>query len=156
MQKTPKMIQLIFITICLFSTKNIVQAQSAKPELIGKYINIDTLSENKDDVLILFKDNTFLNYGIFNNKEEKENYIWYTSGKWIATETKLLFKSIDPVPNSDQLIKSIKNSYRKRLDHLLIENYYEFVKLNYVDHPFTKKEGKLIDESKKISYIELK
>lgn len=134
---------------------NIAKSQNTAREVTLKmYKSRDTTALNKDAVLILFSNNTFINYGIYFNKGEQDWYVWYTAGRWINSKDKVLMRTYETIENQQQLITDIKNAFQVNKSHSLIEKYYEFVQLNYRDYIVIMDDDLVVDPTKNILYFE--
>ncbi|MGZ3862936.1 MAG: hypothetical protein ACXVPN_11035 [Bacteroidia bacterium] len=131
-----------------------LRAQWDKKEILRNYASSDTMQNNKEARLILYKDNSFINYSIYCNPKEREWYIWYTKGKWNGSSERITLNSEDPMPNSEQLILFIKNSFKHRKDYKLI-NHYEFVSIGYTDIVYNLITNKVVDPIRKVEYFEI-
>lgn len=133
-----------------------MNAQISNERVLKKYVIKDTL-EKKHAELILYENGTFLNFGLVNNKQERDWYIWFTYGNYLYLSGKLFLKSANETYDHDQkMLADIKHHYIYRPDYTFIKNYYEYVKEYYKDFPLTVSGENLIDETKEIIYIEKK
>lgn len=130
-------------------------AQKIHDNVYKKYILKDTTLINKDCVLLLYNDQTFLNFGLVNNKAENDAYVWYAAGKWNKSDSTIVFNPSYDKIEIETLKKEIKQYYKKRSDYRLIESYYEFVKEFYKERRFRLNNIELEDPKKLIKYIEL-
>lgn len=146
-----KIIFTIFLLIVSFWSFS----QISKENVLKKYILRDSITKN-DAVLVLYTNGTFINFGLVCNDQEKEWYIWLTSGNYLSLPYKILLKSTLEVDKMNPLLQSIKNHYKYRKDHVLIANDYEFQLETYKDYNLVLSNDKLTDNSKKIVYIETK
>lgn len=151
LQKINKAVYIL--TIILFNLNT--TAQINKSDVIKHFILIDSTLHNKDVHLLLFKDNTFLNYGIYDNKQENDTYVWYANGHYLMENGKILLESSKNDKSQEKVIKDIKHAYKWRKDHVLIESYLEFVIEKYKEYSLVIIKNKLYDEKKKYEYIEL-
>lgn len=114
----------------------------------------DTLTTNTNAVLIIYSNDTFINYGIHSNKEENDQYIWYTAGICLQANDKIYLKSFEPLENQEALIADIKNSYLTNRNYGLISRYFEFVQIHYKDFLIFRDEDLVIDNNKRVVYYE--
>lgn len=150
LQKINKAVYIL--TIILFNLN--ATGQINKSDVIKHFILLDSTLYNKDVHLLLFKDNTFLNYGIYDNKQENDNYVWYANGHYLMENGKILLESSKNDKKQEQFIKDIKYAYKWRKDHVLIESYLEFVVEKYREYSLVIIKNKLYDEKKRYEYIE--
>lgn len=150
LQKIDKAVYIL--TIILINLN--ATAQINKSDVIKHFILIDSTLHNKDVHLLLFRDNTFLNYGIYDNKQENDNYVWYANGHYLMENGKILLESSKNDKKQEQFIKDIKYAYKWRKDHVLIESYLEFVVEKYREYSLVIIKNKLYDEKKRYEYIE--
>lgn len=146
--------KMIIVSI-LFLLSICCHAQISKEGVVKKYQFKDTIGKN-DAVLVLYADETFVNFGIVCNEQEKEWYVWLTSGNYLALPGKILLKSTLEINQMNPLLNNIKNYYKYRADHALIANGYEYQLETYKDLPMMVDNEKLKDLSKKIEYKEVK
>lgn len=133
-----------------------INAQISNEGVLKKYIIKDTLEE-KHAELILYTNGTFLNFGLVNNKQERDWYIWFTYGNYLSVSDKLILKSANETYDMDQkMLANIKHHYIYREDYTFIKNYYEYVKEYYKDFPLMVSGNTLVDDTKEIIYIEKK
>ncbi|MGZ3901667.1 MAG: hypothetical protein ACXVDC_15175, partial [Bacteroidia bacterium] len=62
-------------------------------------------SKKKNGVLILFTDNTFINYG------EGESSCWYTSGRWLGNNQIFMCRTYNEIQDTVQLVNDIKKIF---------------------------------------------
>jgi hypothetical protein len=129
--------------------------QNQTAAIFKKYIVRDTSKFEKDAMLILYTNNTYLNFGIYSNQSENDSYIWYSCGTWQNTDNVLALKTKFDIFESDFLKKGIKFYYKRRKDYVLIDTYYEFVKELYKSKDLKIEKDDLIDTQKTISYLEI-
>lgn len=130
-------------------------SQISKEEVFKKYTLIDSISKN-DAILVLYKNGTFINFGLICNEKEKEWYIWLTSGNYLTLPDKFILNSTLEVDKMNPLLNNIKNHYKYRSDHALIVNGFEYQLETYKDLSLIMNNDKLKDFSKKIEYIGVK
>ena len=144
--------KIVTLSLVLFQSAFLF-SQNIKPAKSRIYKSA-TQGVNKEAVLILYNDNTFVNYGIYANDMEKDWYVWYTTGRCLNVADKILFKSNDTIRDAGTLIKAIKDSYLTLKEHILISTEYEFVELRYKDLQMFREDSLIIDGTKKITYLE--
>lgn len=131
-------------------------SQYNKMDIVKKYHVKDTTLINKDAYLVLYKNNVFVNYGMYNNKKELDWYIWYANGTYQLVNGNVVCQSDPNNSNKDVLIREIKNSYKRRADYILIESDYEFVYEKCNDKTFEMDGDKASDKIKELTYFEVK
>jgi hypothetical protein len=149
-----KSLKLYLIGISVVFVSAIGFSQDFGKEVYKKFGQTDSASLNSGAVLVLYKDNTFLNYGIFKDLVHQEVYVWYTYGNWKQESGGIVCQSV--LGKHDQnVVEAIKTAYRKRLDYRLIDTYYEFVNEKYSYYSFVLKEENVIDTNKNIEYRDI-
>lgn len=144
----------IILTVSFSLTTLGVYPQSSK-YVFKKYIQADSSAIHSAATLILYADSSFINFGILNDKENFDNYIWYTVGTWeINKEEQIICNSHFEKNSREQCIAFIKENYKKHRDHRMIENYYEFVEERFENLAFPALKNKVLDMSKKFVYAE--
>lgn len=144
----------LIICIGILLPINNCNAQINRTGIAKKYTIKDTTDE-KHAELILYQNGTFLNFGLVNNKKEKDWYIWFTSGVYLSSSDKLLLKSSpDSYENDQKTLKNIKDYYIWHHDHAFISNYYEYIKESLKDYPLIYSSNLLVDTEKQIEYVE--
>jgi hypothetical protein len=145
----------ISLTFILCTTIHLcIQGQIDEVNVQKKYVIKDSLNRN-DAVLILYTNGTFINFGLSKTETQKDLSIWYTVGSFLYYEDKVLFKSNPDEINSELILNKIKNYYNLHKDYYLIKNSHRYKREVYKDYPFTVKNNNLLDERKKIEYVEM-
>lgn len=126
-------------------------SQEKNDNIYRKYIQIDS-SNYKVSVLILYKDNTFINYGTFDDDYYNISNVWFASGKWSLKSSEISCQSISNNFSNIKLIEDIKNSYKYRFDYYLYDKKYKYIYENYSNYNFYLIKNKAIDFNKKIEY----
>ena len=137
--------------LCLFCLAG-VNAQSANKEVYKKYILKDSSGVNKSAIIIFYTDNTFLNFGIFDDKKALEIFVWYKEGRWSMNNNTISCSAPEKGKDTEQLKKQIKQYYKTRRDRVLIETYYEFVHEDFRDGQLSVTNEQASDSEKKIDY----
>jgi hypothetical protein len=133
-----------------------VNAQISNDGVFKKYIIKDTL-ESKHAVLILYSNGFFLNFGLADNKLEKGQHIWFTRGNYLIVPSKIFLRSITETLETDEkTLNSIKKYYDDCKDHAFVTTYHDYQKENYKDFSLQISDDCLIDELRKIIYVEKK
>ncbi len=123
-------------------------------EIYKKYAQEDTTGINRSAILVLYTDKTYLNFGIMNDRENMEMYVWYAYGDWTQKDSEILCKTHYTTVSQDKTIANIKFQYRFRPDYRLIDTYFEFAAERYTDYAMLLIKNKVVDLTKKIEYIE--
>jgi hypothetical protein len=142
--------------LMLLFTSGAMFSQDYDKEVHRKFIQLDSNGVNNDALLILYADNTYVNFGIMNDPIDKEMYIWYAYGQWTQKGTEVSCKTYYNAYNQQKTIDGIKFYYRFRPNYRLIDSYFEFVCERYVNNTFLVILDKAIDLSKKIEYTEVR
>lgn len=149
MKRHPRLI-IIALLLLVIAFKSPAQGRVFK-----RFVIKDTTGINKDAVLILYDNQSFINFGIINNKAENDAYVWYAAGKWNMTDSSLSLNPQYDLFDTEFLKKDIKAYYKKRSDYRLIESYYEFVKEFYKERRLQLLNVDLTDRKKLINYTEV-
>ena len=147
-----KKIAVAFLLVIL--VKENCYSQVINKEIYKKYRQADSTAVNSAGILVFYKDNTFINYGILKDLKNYEAYVWYTYGTWTLKNTEMVCKTYFETFNQKKIIDEIKANYKTRPDYRLIDSYYEFTYDRYMDYPFVIMKGKAFDNAKKIEYVE--
>lgn len=143
------------LTFILCTTIHLsVQGQIDEVNVQKKYVIKDTSNKN-DAVLILYTNGTFINFGLTKTEIQKDLSIWFTVGSFLYYEDKVLFKSNPDESNSALILNKIKDYYNLHNNHYLIKNSHRYKREVYKDYPFMIKNNNLLDERKKIEYVEI-
>jgi hypothetical protein len=145
--------KIIITLLCMICANAFCISKDFGKTIYKKYIQSDSTEINNGAILILYTDSTFINYGILRDSKNQEAYIWYTVGKWKAKDQVIMCNSVPSLFHQHEVITEIKASYKTRIDHRLVQNYYEFVNEIYSYFPFTLNDNKAIDKIKHIEYI---
>jgi hypothetical protein len=105
-------------------------------------------------MLILYVDNTYLNFGIYSNEQERDAFVWYSCGTWMNSDTSIILRTKFDLFDMNYLIKGIKFHYKRRNDHILIESSYEFVKDLFKEKTLDIRHEYILDQKKNILYTE--
>jgi hypothetical protein len=152
-----KVISIIKLPLTFILCTNIhlsIHGQIDEVNVQKKYVTKDTSNKN-DAVLILYNNGTFINFGLTKTEIQKDLSIWFTLGSFLYYEDKVLFKSNPDESNSELILDKIKKYYNLHKDYYLIKNSHKYKREVYKDYPFKVKNDNLIDERKKIEYVEM-
>jgi hypothetical protein len=130
-----------------------VYGQISNEGILKKYVIKDSTDLN-DAVLILYKNGTFINFGLVNNKKEREWYLWFASGVYTMLPDKVILTSEPETNDYGKLVSSIKRYYILRPDHMLIETSYEQQRDSYVNYPLLTSKDGLYDAKREFMYFE--
>lgn len=148
-------INVTIFLLLLNLTNNVYFAQIDNSKVGEHYFANDSISSNQDVHLLLFKDNSYLNYGIYVNNSESESYVWYSNGTFVKDGDKLILQSVSSTNKREQLIKDIKYSYKKRKDYVLISSEYEFANTKYENYILKTENNHVFDQKKNLDYYKL-
>jgi hypothetical protein len=142
----------IITILCVAGITSFCIANDIGKTIHKKYVQCDSTKINNGAVLIFFTDSTFVNYGILKDLKNQEAHIWYTAGKWKTKEQTMLCTAVPGLFDRAVITNEIKMSYKTRIDHRLVQNYYEFVEESYTPLPFTVNGLNATDPMKQIQY----
>ncbi|WP_317898008.1 hypothetical protein [Aurantibacillus circumpalustris] len=131
-------------------------AQTSESVIFKEFVLKDSSSIYKSAVILVYNDGTFLNYGIVDNKQEQDVYVWYKSGSWKSTDNGIIFSRSTSSKKAEELKQVVKREYRSHPDRVLIQGYYEFVHEKYEEGSLLIRDSEIVDQSKKIDYVEIK
>jgi len=129
-------------------------SQYSKKETFRAYKQNDT-TRYASSTLVLFTDDTFVNYGTFSESPDVKPYVWYTCGKWKLKNGEIVCNTSSSVFDQNQLLDIIKASIIKSTDSTLFGNQKKYVNEKYANHSFVIIKNKLYDVAKKIEYLNL-
>ncbi|PBQ33767.1 hypothetical protein CNR22_18925 [Sphingobacteriaceae bacterium] len=144
--------QTLLICVLYLLSTGAIHTQTQEKAIYKKFALRDSLSAHKSAELIFYADGSFLNFGIYDNKIEKDLYVWYKAGSWILKDNQLLCVADDKRIKEDELKKLVKFHYRRHPDRVLITSYYEFVHESYTSGTLSVSDQNASDAEKKISY----
>lgn len=146
---------LIFVST-LFLIINVIKSkgQNLNNHILKEYYITDSLNK-KDAVLILFSNDTFINFGCIKNDSLK-NKIWFSTGIYLLLPNKVLLKSNKDGPTPDNFIENIVQYYRTSSNFYIKENSTSYSFEKYNNYQINICNDLLVDINKQIKYSELK
>ena len=139
---------LILVFVLAMLASPFMKSQVAGKQIGRKYRTTDAKCVFRDRVMLLYTDNTFINYGIVNDVANLDMYIWYASGSWTLEGNRITCNARIPVLKNEEMVVFIKNEYRNHAEYPLIENYYDFLNVPLRDYVY-------VDLRKEIGYMRI-
>jgi hypothetical protein len=132
-----------------------IKANSFRSKIYKKYEIKDSNSVFKNGILILYKDNTFVNFGLSGNEKEKKGYLWYSTGTWKSNDTAIIMELDNNIFDLEDLEAGIKDYYKTKFDNWLTIAYFDYVREYYRTKWFVRKDSELLDKGKNVVYDEI-
>jgi len=120
-------------------------------EIYKEYETKTDKSGNVNAVLILYADNTFINYGAENSNNGTD--IWYTSGRWLGNNEIIMCRTNENVIDQKKLLADVADVYIFKAENSFTINNPNFRKLNYLNYTFKINEEGLSDKTVGIQYF---
>ncbi|MGZ3902115.1 MAG: hypothetical protein ACXVC6_00360 [Bacteroidia bacterium] len=138
--------------LILLSINLMAQVDAPSLKVSKKYVMEKPAGPQRDLVLLLYNDSTFLSFGIYDNRAAFDTYVWFGSGTFETQNGTLILNSTNQEQRREKIIKEIKELYRTHRDYKLINTYYEFTGEIYMDSKFEIKEESIYDIKRNFVY----